>query len=175
VAADVREGFGPAAAAVTGAWFMTAVLLGAPAVSLIGGYYVADLTGSRTGTAVAVGLAMFAVVPAANAFGLRVSSGFQLGLSAVFVLVVRSGPGSAARRTSCARPRRASSPYLRARARPGCSHPRRPGAHGRRRRARAGHGRRRLLLGLPARAGGRLPALARPAPARTAAPARSSG
>src|SRR5437762_1862963 len=75
-------------AAVTGAWFVTAVVLGGPAVSLIGGYYVADLTGSGTSVAVAVGLVMFAVVLAANAFGLRVSSGFQLGLSAVLVGVI---------------------------------------------------------------------------------------
>src|ERR1041385_2694246 len=75
VAAYVRAGFGDNAAAVTGAWFMTAVILGGPAVSLIGGYYVADLTGSGTSVAVGVGLAMFAVVLAANAFGLRVSSG----------------------------------------------------------------------------------------------------
>src|SRR5439155_6760315 len=34
VAAYVREGFGEGAAAVTGAWFMTAVVLGGPAVSL---------------------------------------------------------------------------------------------------------------------------------------------
>jgi amino acid efflux transporter len=88
VAAYVREGFGEDAAAVTGAWFVTAVVLGGPAVSLIGGYYVADLTGSGTGVAVAVGLVMFAVVLAANAFGLRVSSGFQLGLSAVLVGVI---------------------------------------------------------------------------------------
>jgi amino acid efflux transporter len=88
VAAYVREGFGENAAAVTGAWFMTAVVLGGPAVSLIGGYYVADLTGSGTTVAAVVGLAMFAVVLAANAFGLRVSSGFQLGLSAVLVAVI---------------------------------------------------------------------------------------
>jgi amino acid efflux transporter len=43
VSAYVREGFGDAAAAVTGGWFLGAVMLGAPAVSLIGGYYVADL------------------------------------------------------------------------------------------------------------------------------------
>ena len=88
VAAYVREGFGDTAAAVTGAWFMTAVVLGGPAVSLIGGYYVADLTGSGTTTAAVVGLAMFGVVLAANAFGLRVSSGFQLALSAVLVAVI---------------------------------------------------------------------------------------
>jgi amino acid efflux transporter len=95
VAAYVREGFGESAAAVTGAWFMTAVVLGGPAVSLIGGYYVADLTGSGTTVAVAVGLAMFGVVLAANAFGLRVSSGFQLGLSVVLVGVVAIAVGVA--------------------------------------------------------------------------------
>ena len=88
VAAYVREGFGEDAAAVTGVWFMTAVVLGAPAVSLIGGYYVADLTGSGLTVAVAVALAMFGVVLSANAFGLRVSSGFQLALSAVLVAVI---------------------------------------------------------------------------------------
>ena len=49
VSAYVRAGFGAGAAAVTGAWFLAAVVLGAPAVSLIGGYYVADLTGSGHG------------------------------------------------------------------------------------------------------------------------------
>src|SRR5439155_1804801 len=81
VAAYVREGFGAGAAAVTGGWFLAAVLIGAPTVALIGGYYVADLTGSGTSVAAAVGLAMFGVVLTANVFGLRVSSGFQLGLS----------------------------------------------------------------------------------------------
>jgi amino acid efflux transporter len=88
VSAYVRAAFGETAAAVTGAWFMTAVLFGAPAVALIGGYYVADLTDSGTAVAVAVGLAMFGTVLLANATGLRVSSGFQLALSAVLVGVV---------------------------------------------------------------------------------------
>jgi amino acid efflux transporter len=95
VAAYVREGFGEAAAGVTGAWFVTAVVLGGPAVSLIGGYYVADLTGSGTNVAVGVGLGMFAVVLTANAFGLRISSGFQLGLSAVLVVVIAVAVGVA--------------------------------------------------------------------------------
>ena len=80
---------------MTGACFVTAVVIGGPAVALIGGYYVADLTGSGTTTAVGVGLAMFGVVLAANAFGLRVSSGFQLGLSAVLVAVVAVAVGIA--------------------------------------------------------------------------------
>jgi amino acid efflux transporter len=88
VSAYVRAAFGDTAAAVTGAWFMTAVLLGGPAVALIGGYYVADLTDSGTTVAVVVGLAMYGTVLLANAIGLRVSSGFQLALSAVLVGVV---------------------------------------------------------------------------------------
>jgi len=88
VSAYVREAFGDTAAAVTGAWFMTAVLFGGPAVALIGGYYVADLTDSGTAVAVIVGLAMYGTVLLANAIGLRVSSGFQLALSAVLVAVV---------------------------------------------------------------------------------------
>src|SRR5437762_3663825 len=95
VAAYVREGFGEPAAGVTGAWFVTAVILGGPAVSLIGGYYVADLTGSGVNVAVGVGLGMFAVVLAANALGLRISSGFQLGLSAVLVVVIAIAVGVA--------------------------------------------------------------------------------
>jgi amino acid efflux transporter len=88
VSAYVREGLGDGAAAVTGGWFLAAVALGAPAVSLIGGYYVADLTGSGTPVAAAVGLAMFAAVLAANLFGIRASSGFQLVLSSVLIVVV---------------------------------------------------------------------------------------
>jgi amino acid efflux transporter len=88
VSAYVREGFGDAAAAVTGAWFLCAVLLGGPAVSLIGGYYVADLTGSGTLVATLVGLAMFGTVVVANVLGLRVSSGFQLALASVLVVVM---------------------------------------------------------------------------------------
>jgi amino acid efflux transporter len=95
VSAYVREGFGDAAAAVTGGWFLTAVFLGGPAVALIGGYYVADLTGSGTPVAAGVGLAMFATVLIANAFGLRVSSGFQLGLSAVLIAVMAIAIGVA--------------------------------------------------------------------------------
>ena len=90
VTAYVREGLGDAAAAVTGGFFVAAVFVGGPAVALIGGYYVADLTGSGTPVAAGVGLGMFGVVLAANAFGLRVSSGFQLVLASVLVVVIAS-------------------------------------------------------------------------------------
>ena len=88
VSAYVREGIGATAAAVTGTWFLVAVMIGAPAVSLIGGYYVADLTGSGKTVATIVGLGMFATVLVANLFGLRISSGFQLALSSVLVVVM---------------------------------------------------------------------------------------
>jgi amino acid efflux transporter len=95
VSAYVREGFGDTAAAITGGWFLTAVILGGPAVALIGGFYVADLSGSGTPVAAAVGLAMFGAVLIANAFGLRVSSGFQLGLSSVLIVVMAIAVGVA--------------------------------------------------------------------------------
>ena len=88
VAAYVREGLGERAGGVTGACFVATSLLGAPAVSLIGGYYVADLTGRGRATAALVGLAMFAVVVAANALGLRVASSLQVVLSSALVGVV---------------------------------------------------------------------------------------
>jgi amino acid efflux transporter len=88
VSTYVREGLGEDAAAITGGWFLAAVVLGAPAVSVIGGYYVADLTSSGTAVAAAVGLAMFAAVMTANLFGLRISSGFQLALSSVLIVVM---------------------------------------------------------------------------------------
>ena len=88
VSTYVREGLGDDAAAVTGGWFLVAVLIGAPAVSLIGGYYVAALTGSGTIVATCVGFAMFLAVLAANVLGLRVSAGFQLALSSVLIVVV---------------------------------------------------------------------------------------
>ena len=88
VSTYVSEGLGDDAAAVTGGWFLAAVLIGAPAVSLIGGYYVAALTGSGTVVATSVGLAMFLTVLVANVLGLRVSAGFQLALSSVLIVVV---------------------------------------------------------------------------------------
>jgi amino acid efflux transporter len=88
VAAYVDEAFGKTAAAVTGAWFLAAGVFGGPAVALIGGYYVADITGSGPAVAVAVAVAIYVAVFGANAAGLRLSSRFQLFLSAVLVGVV---------------------------------------------------------------------------------------
>ncbi len=95
VAAYVRAGLGARPAAAAGACFMAAVVFGGPAVALIGGYYVADLTGSGTAVAVGVAAATIAIVFGANAFGLQVSSGFQLALSAVLVGVIAVAVGVA--------------------------------------------------------------------------------
>src|SRR5206468_3755113 len=83
VSAYVREGLGDDAAAVTGGWLLAAVLLPAPAVSLIGGYYLADLTGSGTVGATIVGLAMFATGLAANAVGLPGAMALAFGIVTV--------------------------------------------------------------------------------------------
>ncbi len=88
VAAYVESAFGTVPGVVTGGWFLTAVLIGTPTVSLIGGYYVAVLTGGGTGVAAAVGLAIFAVVLAANAFGIRLSSRLQFGLVMLLTSVI---------------------------------------------------------------------------------------
>jgi len=88
VAAYVETAFGTGAGATTGGWFLTAVVIGAPAVSLIGGFYVADLTGAGTPVAAGVGLAIFVVVLGANAPGLRLSSRLQLVLATVLTLVI---------------------------------------------------------------------------------------
>jgi amino acid efflux transporter len=95
VTAYVREAFGDAAAAATGTCFLAAAVVGGPAVALIGGVYVADLTGSGTVVAVGVALAMYGSVLVANAIGLQASSGFQLALSAVLVAVVAVAVGVA--------------------------------------------------------------------------------
>ena len=88
VSAYARAAFGESASRVTGVWFLTAVVLGAPAVALIGGYYVADLVGGGSQVAVAAALAMYVVVLGANAAGLRWSSGAQLVLSFALVALV---------------------------------------------------------------------------------------
>lgn len=95
VAAYVQMGFGAAAGAITGGWFLTAVLIGGPAVSLIGGYYVADLTGAGTTAAAAIGLTIFALVLAANALRLRLSSRLQLIVAAILTLVIAIAVGRA--------------------------------------------------------------------------------
>ncbi len=88
VSTYVRAGLGEAASVVVGGWFLGSILLGAPAVALMGGYYVADLSGSSSSVAVVVAIAIFVAVLGTNALGVRVSSTAQLVLSSVLVAVL---------------------------------------------------------------------------------------
>jgi amino acid efflux transporter len=87
-AAYARAAFGRQASAVTGWWFLGGVLLGAPAVALIGGFYVADLLDVGRGPAIAVAAAMIATVLATNAAGLRSTARLQLGLAGVLATLL---------------------------------------------------------------------------------------
>jgi amino acid efflux transporter len=87
-AAYVRTAFGRRAGAVTGWWFLTGVVLGAPAVALIGGFYVADLLGAGRVGAVAAAAGMMATVMAANAAGLKATARLQLALAGLLAALV---------------------------------------------------------------------------------------
>jgi amino acid efflux transporter len=87
-AAYARAAFGRSAGAVTGWWFLGGVLLGAPAVALIGGFYVADLLEVGRGPALAAAALMVAGVLTANATGLRTTARLQLGLAAILATLL---------------------------------------------------------------------------------------
>jgi amino acid efflux transporter len=100
-AAYARAAFGRRVGAVTGWWFLAGVIIGAPAVALIGGFYVAELLGAGREGAVAGAAAMMATVMAANSVGLKVTARLQLGLAGVLagllvVAVVTALPESRA-------------------------------------------------------------------------------
>ena len=88
VAEYVRAGFGAEAGLITGGWFLTAVMFGAPAVSLMGGFYVSSLTGSGTAVAAAVALGIFALVLAINVVGLKLSARLQLVVAVVLTILI---------------------------------------------------------------------------------------
>jgi amino acid efflux transporter len=87
-AAYARAAFGPKLGAITGWWFLAGVILGAPAVALIGGFYVAELLDAGHEGAVAAAAAMMAAVMAANAVGLRLTARLQLGLAGVLAALL---------------------------------------------------------------------------------------
>src|SRR3954449_1054942 len=87
-AAYVRSAFGRRAGAATGWWFLAGVALGAPAVALIGGFYVAELVGAGRSTAVLAAALMMAGVVAANAASLRATARFQLGLAGLLAALL---------------------------------------------------------------------------------------
>jgi amino acid efflux transporter len=89
-AAYARAAFGRLTGAVTGWWFLAGVVLGAPAVALIGGYYAAELLDAGRTGAVVGAAGMIAAVATANMFGLHATARLQLtlaGLLAALLLV----------------------------------------------------------------------------------------
>src|SRR5918911_5049536 len=87
-AAYARAAFGRRAGTVTGWWFLTGVVVGAPAVALIGGNYVAELLGGGREVAVAAAAGMIATVVTANAAGLRATARLQLGLAGLLAALL---------------------------------------------------------------------------------------
>jgi len=82
-AAYVRRAFGRRPGATTGWWFLAAVVIGAPTVALVGGFYVAELLDAGRGVAIAAAVVMVAIVLVANARSLHATARLQLGLAAV--------------------------------------------------------------------------------------------
>ena len=87
-AAYARAAFGPRAGGVTGWWFLAGVVTGAPAVALVGGFYVAELAGAGREVAVPAAAAMMGTVLVTNAVGLRTTARFQLGLAALLAALL---------------------------------------------------------------------------------------
>jgi amino acid efflux transporter len=87
-AAYARAAFGRLAGAVTGWWFLAGVVLGAPAVALIGGYYVAELLNAGRTGAVVGAAGMIATVATANAFGLHATARLQLALAGLLAALL---------------------------------------------------------------------------------------
>ncbi len=87
-AAYARAAFGARAGGVTGWWFLSGVLIGAPAVALIGGFYVAELLGAGRGGAVTAAAVMMGGVVLANLGGVRTTARVQLGLAGVLAALL---------------------------------------------------------------------------------------
>ncbi len=87
-AAYAKAAFGRLTGVVTGWWFLAGVVLGAPAVALIGGFYVAELLDAGRTGAVVGAAAMIATVAAANAFGLHTTARLQLALAGLLAALL---------------------------------------------------------------------------------------
>ena len=96
VATFVRLALGDTAARITGYWFLFGVGFGAPVVAALGGEYLTSALGLDRAWVAPVGIGFLVVALALALFGLRVSGGVQLGLSALLVVVVVSVIASAA-------------------------------------------------------------------------------
>src|SRR3954469_10861777 len=87
-ASYVKAAFGARAGRATGWWFLTGVAVGAPAVALIGGFYVAELIGGGRTTATIAAIAMIGGVLLANARGVHTTARLQLGLAGLLAAML---------------------------------------------------------------------------------------
>ncbi len=87
-AAYTKAAFGRHTASSTGWWFLTGVVLGAPAVATIGGFYVAELLNVGREGAIVAAAAMIAGVIVANAAGLKTTARLQLGMAGVLAALL---------------------------------------------------------------------------------------
>ena len=87
-AAYARAAFGRRAGTVTGWWFLAGVVLGAPAVAMVGGFYVAELLGAGREAAVVAAAGMIAAVVAANARGVHTTARLQQGLAGLLAALL---------------------------------------------------------------------------------------
>ncbi|MEQ4725851.1 amino acid permease [Nonomuraea sp. B19D2] len=88
VSTYARLAFGERAAAIVGWCFYFAVPPGAAAAALFGGAYVAAALGGGTTATTVTAFVLMAVVTAANAFGLQVSSRLQFALAGLLVALL---------------------------------------------------------------------------------------
>lgn len=87
-AAYTNAAFGRHTATSTGWWFLTGVVLGAPAVATMGGFYVAELLNVGREGAILAAAVMIAGVIVANALGLKTTARVQLGMAGVLAALL---------------------------------------------------------------------------------------
>jgi amino acid efflux transporter len=87
-AAYVEAAFGRLPATMTAWWFLAGVVIGAPTVSLVGGFYVAHLVGGGRPVAIIAAATMLAAALGANAGGVRLSAAVQLALAALLAALL---------------------------------------------------------------------------------------
>ncbi|TCC24413.1 amino acid permease [Kribbella sindirgiensis] len=86
IATYARLAFGERAAAIVGWCFYLSVPVGGPAAALWAGGYVESALGGGRGAVFATMLALLAIVPAANAFGIEVTGRVQMGLAGLLTV-----------------------------------------------------------------------------------------
>lgn len=96
VSTYVRLAFGARPAGVVGWCFYFGVPIGASPAALFAGQYVAAAAGGGRRTEALTAVALMTVVPAANAFGVRISARLQLGLTVLLLALLMTAVATSA-------------------------------------------------------------------------------